>query len=137
MPALQKYSHCSPSLPPPRCWCKQLLIPRFIAFQGFMAEQVKMPEAAWKEAHVDSTCESQEAVKAQEWGHRWAIQSSDTEDLHGSRAGLTFSLHACPQLYLEVPDLKLIFFFPERNIPRSGLRGYHPCIRCWRKERSS
>lgn len=40
-----------------------------------MAEQVKMPEATWKEAHVDSTCEPQEAVKAQGWGQQWAIQS--------------------------------------------------------------
>lgn len=39
-----------------------------------MAEQVKMPEAVWKQAHVDSTCGPQEAVKVQEWeatvGHR-------------------------------------------------------------------
>lgn len=66
-----------------------------------MAEQVKMPEAAWKQAHVDSTCEPQEAVKAQEWGQQWGHSElgsghgTDTEDLHGSRAGLTFSLHAC------------------------------------------
>lgn len=32
-----------------------------------MAEQVKMPEAAWQQAHVDSTCGPQEAVKVQEW----------------------------------------------------------------------
>lgn len=33
-----------------------------------MAEQVKMPEASWKQAQVDSTCGPQEAVKVQELG---------------------------------------------------------------------
>lgn len=41
--------------------------PQIHSFPGFMAEQVKMPEAAWQQAHVDSTCGPQEAVKVQAW----------------------------------------------------------------------
>lgn len=38
-----------------------------------MAEQVKMPGAAWQHAHVDSTCGPQEAVKVQEWEPAGAV----------------------------------------------------------------
>lgn len=53
---------------------------------------------------------------------------ADTEDLHGSRTGLTFSLHACLQLYLEVPDLKLIFFFFRKKYSKVRLERMHQVL---------
>lgn len=77
-----------------------------------MAEQVKMPGAAWKGAHVDSTCGPQEAVKVQEWGGQqraiksWALCMAPPL-CHGERTcmgagqvSFPLSLHACLQLLL-------------------------------------
>lgn len=54
--------------------------------------------------------------------------------VRGWASGMDIYLRLAIQLLLDVPDVNLIF--PERTIPGSGLRGCHPCIRCWRQERS-